>query len=218
MSWKNRGPMYCRTCEANEIKTEIYFDNQHKSPSGKAIPLEKSNGQPHQCPYSKYAMEKDKQQTFKTTSPYQQDNIEGRPDTYPRQQQPPNQNQQQEPKRHLLDNPQQESNFDDHIELAIRDLNTKVEQIFGVVNEYFNNPTAAENRFLKQTIVELEEVIKKQGLSFQPANQVSGEYQTTQGFPRDRTEIEPEAQAAEAENEHVRRVMRKGQDDEELEL
>lgn len=38
----------------NGCGTEIYFDNNRKSESGKAIPLEKETGNPHNCPNSSY--------------------------------------------------------------------------------------------------------------------------------------------------------------------
>lgn len=194
MSWKNRGPMFCRSCEAHQVKTEIYFDNEHKSQtSGKSIPMEKATRQPHQCQFSPYAMkqnarqeqkefidnrgymEQPKQQ-YKTTSPYEQ----------------------LPPEKYVAE-PQ---NYGEYFKV----LEAKIDSIKNTLDEFLSDATNTENRILRETLKQLEQVVANHEKSFTPANKMD---------PRD---IEPEALRAEAENEHVRRVMRKGEEDEELEI
>ena len=205
MSWKNRGPMFCRTCEAHQVKTEIYFDNEHKSQTGKSIPMEKATKQPHQCQFSPYAQKQQQQNysrqeqkefidnrgymtepklQYKTTSPYEQLPPEA---------------------QKFISEPQNYNEYFRTLETKLDNIGIAIGQLMGMLETHLNSRDATpnENAKLRQQVTELEEVIKRQGLNFKPANKV---------------DIEPEAMAAEAENEHVRRVMRKGEEDEELEI
>lgn len=162
-----KGPMYCRTCEKNQIKTEIYFDNFHKSQSGKSIPLERFGGQPHQCPYSEYALKQNGAQRM----PNPQEQIQGAAMYVP---QPHNLQQAQItpptlPQEALL--------------AKIDNLNIGIAKIMSILqNQAENNPTQRDNDKLRQQVTELEEVIKKQGNSFVPANQVQSELEDTTGY------------------------------------
>lgn len=86
----------------------------------------------------------------------------------------------------------------------VDNLNIGIAKIMSMITEMQDkNPTAHDNAQLRQQVTELEEVIKKQGNSFIPANQVrvSGDNQTT-----------------ELTAEHVRDMVKKGEEDEELEI
>lgn len=215
MSWKNRGPMFCRTCEAHQVKTEIYFDNEHKTEGGKSIPMEKNTRQPHQCQFSPYAMKQQQNFSLQQQKEFvkgfgygqrQQDNIEGRPDTYkttsPEQHLPPVQQQIRE----YRPEPQNYNEYFKALETKLDNIGIAVGQLMGMLENHLdNNPKEKEVLMLRQTVTQLQESLANHEKTFVPANKVQ-------------QDIEPEAMAAEAENEHVRRVMNRGKEDEELEL
>ena len=75
-------------------------------------------------------------------------------------------------------------------------LGIAIANISGYIEQYLNNnPTQTDNARLRKQITELEEVIKRQGLSFKPANQIPQE----------------------DHDQHVRDMVKKGETDEELE-
>ena len=208
MSWKNRGPMFCRSCEAHQVKTEIYFDNEHKSQTGKSIPMEKATRQPHQCQFSPYAQKQQQQgfppkynpqqqkefmdtyapepkQAYKTTSPYEQLPPEA---------------------QKFIAEPQNYNEYFKALETKLDNIGIAVGQLMGMLETHLdNNPKEKEVLMLRQTVTQLQESLANHEKTFVPANKVQ-------------RDIEPEAMAAEAENEHIRRVMRKGEEDEELEI
>ena len=211
MSWKNRGPIMCRTCQANGKETEIYFDKINVTSGGKSIPMEKATKQPHQCQFSPYAQ---KQKEFVDNRGYgqrQQDNIEGRPDTYkitsPEQHLPP----VQEQIRQYVPEPQNYGDYFKALETKLDRIVMTVDMIHDMIAE--SNPSQKDVAQMRQRIIELEQSLANHEKTFVPANKVvSGDNQTTP------YQIEPEALAAKAENEHISRMMRKGEEEEDLEL
>ena len=217
MSWKNK-PLFCRTCEAHQVKTEIYFDNEHKSQTGKSIPMEKASRQPHQCQFSPYAMKQQQQGFPPKYNPQQQKEFM---DTYAPQ--PQEQHKITSPYEQLPPEAQkfiaEPQNYGEYF----RTLETKLDKMFmaiDVIHDMIveNNPTAADNAKLRERIRQLEESLANHEKTFVPANKVQNPKGESDGIVKSYPDIEPEAMAAEAENEHVRRVMKKGEEDEELEI
>jgi len=218
---QDRGPMYCRSCEANGIKTEIAFSKLQKSASGKSIPLEKSTMKPHQCPYSAYALKQDQ----KYSPQGQKEFVEQYQITSSQQQLPTvtgdyqyNKNKlEQEAKQDNRDWTSQkvdvvEAQFQrldakiDNLNIAIAKVMSMVQSIIDVINIFINEPTVVENRILKAKVNELQALVADREQNFVPANQVKPE--DTKVFTEDPQEYD----------QHIRDMVKKGETEEELDL
>jgi len=220
---QNKGPMYCRTCEQNGIKTEIAFSKLQKSASGRSIPLEKSTMKPHQCPYSAYAMKQDQ----KYSPQGQQEFVEQYRITSPQQQIPVSTKSpafEQQPRQKGNDFLSEridvvEAQFQrldakiDNLNIAIAKVMSMVQSIIDVINIFINEPTVVENRILKAKVNELQALVADREQNFVPANQVpssSLEGKTIKNIERNEEGIDYD--------QHVRDMVKKGETEEELDL
>ena len=191
---RQQGPIYCRYCEANQIKTEIAFSKLQVSESGKSIPLDKSTMKPHQCPYSPYARKQDQVQderTFKTTSAQQQSH------------------------QKVIDTALESSALIakiDNLNIAIAKVmsmvetfeqrnNVKFDFLANLIKHSVVGDKDIEIAKLRQQVTELEEVVKKREDNFVPANQVQSDPEQVEQY-----------------DQHVRDMVKKGEEAEELEI
>ena len=168
--------------------------------------MEKATREKHQCPFSPYAQKqqqqnysRQEQKEFIDNRGYMQQPQEQHKITSPYEQLPPE-------AQKFISEPQNYNEYFKALETKLDNIGIAVGQLMGMLETHLdNNPKEKEVLMLRQTVAQLQESLANHEKTFVPANKVQ-------------RDIEPEAMAAEAENEHIRRVMRKGEEDEELEI